>query len=65
MENLSKLTLVKRHLNKIKTRSEKLSGFAVHLADKYSLDAITEKEKNNVSKQNFMMHTQATPDPSF
>jgi hypothetical protein len=52
MENLSKLTLVKRHLNKIKTRTEKLSGFAGHLSGKYNLDSIVEKEKTNASHQN-------------
>jgi hypothetical protein len=49
MENLSKLTLVKRHLNKIKARTEKLSGFAGHLSEKYNLDSIIEKEKNKIS----------------
>jgi hypothetical protein len=30
----------------------KLTGFAGHLSGKYSLDAITEKEKNNILKNN-------------
>jgi len=57
MENLSKLTLVKRHLEKIKTRSAKLSGFAGHLSGKYNLDSILEKEKNKVPSQSNMAHS--------
>ncbi len=50
MENLSKLTLVKRHLEKIKARSLKLSGFAGHLSSKYSLDTLLEKDPNRTSQ---------------
>ena len=46
MDNLSKLTLVKRHLEKIKPMGAKLSGFAGHLTSKYSLDTLMDKEQN-------------------
>ncbi len=46
MDNLSKLALVKRHLERIKTRSMKLSGFAGHLSSKYSLDTLSETDPN-------------------
>ena len=51
MDNLSKLSLVKRHLEKIKTRGVKLSAFAGHLSGKYSLDAIPEKDQNRLNTQ--------------
>jgi len=51
MDNLSKLTLVKRHLEKIKSRSVKLSGFAGHLTSKYSLDTLMDKEQNRNNSQ--------------
>jgi hypothetical protein len=59
MDNLSKLTLVKRHLEKLKSRSAKLSGFAGHLTSKYSLDTLMDKEQNRNASQQKMPTTAA------
>jgi len=58
MDNLSKLSLVKRHLEKIKSRSLKLSGFAGHLSSKYSLDTLTEKDQGRSNASQKISNTQ-------
>ena len=55
MENVSKLSLIKDYLLRmrpaISNTGEALSSFASHLREKYSLDAILEREKDEKKKE--------------
>ena len=53
MENVSKLSLIKDYLLRMRPAitGEALSSFAAHLREKYSLDAIMEREKDEDKKE--------------